>query len=165
MTRTVSFGLFALALTVTCCLAAISEVKNNNPVTQKPGRFLSLPVPQKCSQSKLSKIFCNKFCTLRKRRPVTVFRFPKVLLISPWILFTIIIANEIARHCTYTVSTSFDHGKFSMFRFVFKIVFFSLLTSLLSYCLFRGKFSVFFFCIFKVRSHVLTIHGPGLLIV
>lgn len=52
MAGTVSFGFFALALTVTSCLAAISEVKNNNPVTQKPGRFLSLPVPQKCSQSK-----------------------------------------------------------------------------------------------------------------
>lgn len=52
MTRTMSFKLFALMLTVTGCLAAISEVKNNNPVTQKPGRFLSLPVVQKCSQSK-----------------------------------------------------------------------------------------------------------------
>jgi hypothetical protein len=52
MAGTVSFGLFALALTVTGCLAAIGEVKNNSPVTQKPGRFLSLPVPQKCSQSK-----------------------------------------------------------------------------------------------------------------
>jgi len=52
MTGTVSFGLLAFALTVTCCLAAINEVKTNNPVTQKPGRFLSLPVAQKCSQSK-----------------------------------------------------------------------------------------------------------------
>lgn len=52
MTGRVSFGVFALALTITGCLAAIGEVKTNNPVTQKPGRFLSLPVPQKCSQSK-----------------------------------------------------------------------------------------------------------------
>ncbi|VVC44004.1 C-type lectin, conserved site,C-type lectin fold,C-type lectin-like/link domain,C-type lectin-like [Cinara cedri] len=51
MTGTVSLlGYFALALTVTSCLAAISDVKSNNPVTQKPGRFLSLPVPLKCSQ-------------------------------------------------------------------------------------------------------------------
>lgn len=55
----VSFGLFALALTVTSCLAAISEVKNNNPVTQKPGRFLSLPIPQKCSQSKFWNVCIN----------------------------------------------------------------------------------------------------------
>jgi len=52
MTGTVSFGIFTLALMVTGCLAAINEVKTNNPVTQKPGRFLSLPVAQKCSQSK-----------------------------------------------------------------------------------------------------------------
>lgn len=50
MAGTVS--LFVLALTATCCLAAISEVKNNNPVTQKPGRFLTLPIAEKCSQSK-----------------------------------------------------------------------------------------------------------------
>lgn len=65
MTGTVSIGLFALALTVTGCLAAISEVKNNNPVTQKPGRFLSLPVPQKCSQSE-SVLLTTKFLTERK---------------------------------------------------------------------------------------------------
>jgi len=56
MTGAVSFGFFAFALTVTSCLAAISEVKTNNPVTQKPGRFLSLPVAQKCSQSKSAAI-------------------------------------------------------------------------------------------------------------
>lgn len=67
MTGTVSFGLFALALTVTTCLAAISEVKTNNPVTQKPGRFLSLPVPQKCSQSEWEGVGVSN----KRRRPKT----------------------------------------------------------------------------------------------
>jgi hypothetical protein len=53
------FTLFTL--TACCCvaisLAAISEVKNNNTKNtgDSKGRFLSLPVPQKCTNRKYQK--------------------------------------------------------------------------------------------------------------
>lgn len=42
-------ALVAVMVVVASVSAAINEIK---PRQTKPGRFLSLPVPQKCSQSK-----------------------------------------------------------------------------------------------------------------
>lgn len=50
-------ALVVCAICVAACFAEPESQTREKRQTQKPGRFLSLPVPKKCAERKLKQIF------------------------------------------------------------------------------------------------------------